>query len=260
MIPDGFHSEWVTLGEHRIFINVRGGFPGRAEREIAALAVDVCNRLSDRARVVEVFHDDTHTDVINVYVATDNPADKTRLRAALEDVFENGVTIVSPEDGAMFSIPRRGFYDAGAGNVIELPQMCSAEVEVYPRGNEQSDHYNRTRYLSECHFSRHSMMISKHTALTAKQAMRVYDESPHSRQHPGQKRPVVAPAIAYGMLSGACYDIWTWENVAAKPSHPALQVAKLPADWLSATKRAICIQLNIQADEYIAMREKKRSA
>lgn len=111
-----FHSEWITIGHHRLLIEVRDGFPGEYEHWLAHTAVKICER-SKHARVVHIFHDDTHG-VPTIRLASTNETDK-RLANDLQDAIQ---TI------------------EGHGN-------CQVEMEIVPAGRTVSDHYNHAAHL-----------------------------------------------------------------------------------------------------------------
>ena len=82
----GFSSEYLTIGDHRIFISVRDGFPAEYHREYARLIVKVCNNYP-HSRLVNIFDDDTNG-MMNGFVGTDDPEEIINLQADLDKVIE----------------------------------------------------------------------------------------------------------------------------------------------------------------------------
>jgi len=120
MLDSGFHSEWITVGAHRILLECRYGFPCDELRFFAKVAVKLCGHmLGADARIVKVYYDDRHC-TYTTTVATDNPAHAIHaenMRAPLEDVFPAG--------------------------------GCDMHVVVVPRGNRNSESYVHAAYLSD---------------------------------------------------------------------------------------------------------------
>jgi len=115
----GFHSEWVTEGDHRILLECRASFPDETMKLIAKVAAVTCDSNSEgRARVVRVFYDDKAC-IWTVDVASTDPKDKQ-----LED--------------ALISVLHTMFAH---GN-------CQPQVEIVEEGRTDSDHYHRTEHLS----------------------------------------------------------------------------------------------------------------
>ena len=128
MSEAGFHYEWVTIGNHRILLSCRTGFPNDRMRFIAHVAAETCDNNSSDARVVRVFFDDK-SDTWTINVATTDPND-----VELEDTI---TTVLQ----TMY----------GNGN-------CIPQVDVVKPGHQSSDSYNHTEHLSiefgvaeECH-------------------------------------------------------------------------------------------------------------
>jgi hypothetical protein len=123
MIPAGFHDEWRTIGRHRVHISVRDGFPGKFIRRIARESVRACDLYcSDRARVCQVFYDDTNG-AVAIMIASTEERDlqaATRIVSRVEEVSRSG-----------------------ALNVL---------MELVPRGNELSDHYDHMYHLAQFTF------------------------------------------------------------------------------------------------------------
>ncbi len=119
MPSTGFHSEWLTVGRHRVLLHCRAGFPDANMRFMAKVAAITCDANSERrARVVEIFYDDKACSW-TVSVASTDAADKQ-----LEDIL---LTV---------------FHTMYAHGNIE-PQ-----VQIVEQGNTDSDHYNLTEHLS----------------------------------------------------------------------------------------------------------------
>lgn len=121
MMQWGFHNEWITVGAHRVHINVRDGFPAEFEREVARSAVEVLDVHCRAARVVSVFNDDTHGSVC-VRIGTDEEA----------SIGECERLIYSRLEGRF---PGHGF-------VVDVNV-----VKPDPR-KSYSDHYDHMQYLS----------------------------------------------------------------------------------------------------------------
>ena len=119
MPATGFHSDWISLKNHRILLESRAGFPTDKERFIASVCVELINNnASNSARVVSIYYDDkscSHT----VTVASTNKDDE-RVEDILTEVLHN-------------------IY--GDGN-------CQVSVIIFEKGDEHSDHYNHMEYLS----------------------------------------------------------------------------------------------------------------
>lgn len=113
-----FHSEWVTIGQHRILISCRASFPNAHHRFVAEVAATTCSARSETARVVRLFYDDKACCQI-IDIATDNEEDQflaERITDVLQTIFDDGSYL--------------------------------AQVQVVEPGNEDSDHYHRTEHLS----------------------------------------------------------------------------------------------------------------
>ena len=119
MPSTGFHSEWITVGHHRILLQCRASFPDDNMRFIAQVAATTCDANSEgRARVVEIHYDDKAC-IWMINVASTDIDDK-QLEDALMTVFHT-----------MYC----------HGNV-------QSQVQIVEEGNTDSDHYNRTEHLS----------------------------------------------------------------------------------------------------------------
>lgn len=119
MPTTGFHSEWITIGEHRVLLECRASFPNENMRFIADVAVVACNNNTmGRARVVRIFYDDKAC-IWTVAVASTSPEDES-LEETLRTIFHN-------------------IYDDG--NV-------QPQVTIVEEGATDSDHYNQTEHLS----------------------------------------------------------------------------------------------------------------
>lgn len=119
MPMSGFHSEWITIGQHRILLECRASFPNEWMRFLAQVAVATCNANSEgRARVTQIYFDD-RSSTWTIDVASDNETDRQ-----LESIL---ITVLH----TMFS----------HGN-------CLPRVKIVPAGDKVSDHYDRTEWLS----------------------------------------------------------------------------------------------------------------
>lgn len=118
MSTEGFRSDWVTLGKHRVLLEARASFPDEDHRFIATVAAKLIDHHSEQARLVRVFYDDKAC-IYSVDVATTD-ADDQRLEGKITEVIQS-------------------IY--GFGNFY-----CS--VELIAKGDEQSDHYHHMEHLS----------------------------------------------------------------------------------------------------------------
>ena len=119
MTTRGFHSEWVTIKDHRVLLECRASYPDETMRLIARVAVETCDNNSEgRARVVQVYYDDKAC-IWTVTVATPEPKDKKLeddLMTVLHTMFAHG--------------------------------NCQPTVEIVKPGQTSSDHYHHTEHLS----------------------------------------------------------------------------------------------------------------
>lgn len=114
----GFHSEWVTIENSRVFLECRGSFPGKKMHFIAQVAVEALSQRSEDARLVNVYYDDKsccHT----LTFASDNPEDEG---------FEQEVV--------------------GIINNIYRYANDSAEMVLVERVDRSHDHYVHMEHLS----------------------------------------------------------------------------------------------------------------
>ncbi|MBP5958149.1 hypothetical protein ICA16_20945 [Pseudomonas anatoliensis] len=118
MPVEGFRSEWLTLGKHRVFLEARASFPDEEHRFIATVVAKTLDHHSQHARVVRVYFDDKAC-VYSIQVATTDEGDKS-----LEDKITEIVQSIF-----------------GSGNYI-------CDVEVIAKGDEASDHYHHMEHLS----------------------------------------------------------------------------------------------------------------
>ena len=119
MPSEGFHSEWLTVGHHRILLHCRASFPDENMRFMANVAAITCDANSEgRARVVDIFYDDKAC-IWTVNVASTDAAD-TQLEDTLRTVFHT-------------------MYGDGS---------IQPQVQIIQEGNTDSDHYHRTEHLS----------------------------------------------------------------------------------------------------------------
>lgn len=119
MSTSGFYKEWITVGNNRIILECRDGFPSSEERFIAKVSAKVVlNNASKSARVVSVNYDDKSC-IHCVTVASTNEEDdviESTLTSVLQGIFNNG--------------------------------NIQVNYELVKRGNESSDHYNHMEHLS----------------------------------------------------------------------------------------------------------------
>jgi len=115
----GFHSEWVTIKDHRVLLECRASYPDATIRFIARVAIETCDNNSlGRARVVKVDYDDKSC-CWNITVATTEHKDKkleNLLMTVLHTMFANG--------------------------------NCQSTVVVVKEGDTYSDHFQHTEHLS----------------------------------------------------------------------------------------------------------------
>jgi len=52
---DGFRSEWITIGKHRVLLEARASFPDEDHRFIAAVVAKFLDYNSTHARLVKIF-------------------------------------------------------------------------------------------------------------------------------------------------------------------------------------------------------------
>lgn len=113
-----FHSDWVTIGRHRVFIACRTSFPDEGLIGQAEYAVRVIEQYAtDEARLVQVYYDDKVC-VPRFDIASTNDEDGLPEHLCEEFAQE---------------------YDFG----------ISANVLVVPKRAWQSDKYCHMQYLSE---------------------------------------------------------------------------------------------------------------
>lgn len=114
-----FSSQWVSIGDNRILLVSRDGFPSEIEEFIARISVEFLqHNSSGRARVTQIFYDDKAC-VHDISIASTLNEDKD-----LEDRLTN----------VLHSIYNCGNY--------------MVNIEIVPQGSESSDHYNHMAYLS----------------------------------------------------------------------------------------------------------------
>ena len=118
MAVNGFHSEWVTIGRHRVFLECRCSFPGDEMRFIAQVAAKTIDSHSEDARLVSVFFND-NAGTYDLKIASDT------------------------------------YDDRELGETVEalLCTMCAndnryAQVVVVRPGNKESDRYDHMEHLS----------------------------------------------------------------------------------------------------------------
>ncbi|UZE21843.1 hypothetical protein LOY67_17505 [Pseudomonas sp. B21-056] len=118
MPVEGFHSEWFTVGKHRVLLEARASFPDEDHKFIAAVIAKALDHNTERARLVRIFFDDKAC-VYSIHIATTDQTDK-QLEDRLTEIVQ--------------SIYASGSY------------YC--EIEVVEEGNESSDHYHHMEHLS----------------------------------------------------------------------------------------------------------------
>ena len=119
MPTKGFHSEWLTIKEHRILLECRASFPDETMKFIARVAVEFCNYHTDNeARVVTIYYDDKAC-IWTTTIASTNPSHQ-ELEGELTRVLQ-------------------GIYADGNRTV---------DVVIVNAGDPESDHYNHMEHLS----------------------------------------------------------------------------------------------------------------
>jgi hypothetical protein len=119
MADAGFYSEWVSIGNNRIKLTCRDGFPDHEEHFIAKVAAECLkNNSRGAARVTQVFYDDKGC-VHAVHIASTDEIDRG-LELIITRVLQS-------------------IYNSGSYVVI---------FELVGKGNENSDHYNHMEHLS----------------------------------------------------------------------------------------------------------------
>jgi hypothetical protein len=119
MPTTGFHSEWITNGDNRVYVQCRAGFPGTTEHFIVSVACEfLTHNATDRARVVSIFYDNKACSHL-VTVASTKKEDQVvedALMQVLHAIYANG--------------------------------NCQVTVEIVAKGDEHSDHYDHMEHLS----------------------------------------------------------------------------------------------------------------
>ncbi|MDY0169238.1 MAG: hypothetical protein RBS80_22030 [Thermoguttaceae bacterium] len=119
MTTRGFHSEWVTIGHHRVLLECRASYPDDEMRFIARVAVATIDHNSQHgARLVHVYYDDKSC-FYTVKIASDNA-----------------------EDDRLADIVMRVLH------TMRNDGNCQPEVEIVAPGDRQSDHYEHMEHLS----------------------------------------------------------------------------------------------------------------
>lgn len=118
MTTNNFHSEWRTVGKHRVLIECRDGFPGEDEYFIAEVSAKLVDNNSRKARVVSIYYDDKAC--IHTVTVASTKIEDCDIESTLTNVLQ-----------AIFN----------SGNF-------SVNIEMVKRGNEDSDHYNHMAHLS----------------------------------------------------------------------------------------------------------------
>ncbi len=119
MATTGFHSEWVTIGKHRILLECRCGYPDEELRFIARVTVATCDNNSAHDVRVVYIHNDDKNGVINIKIASDNPEDERLeelVRQVLHTLMNNG--------------------------------NCQPDVVIVKAGDKNSDRYDHMEHLS----------------------------------------------------------------------------------------------------------------
>jgi len=118
MATSDFHSEWVTIGQHRLVLVCRSSFPNDHMRFLAKIAVEVCdNNSSGEARLHRVFLNDkasTYTFEVASTAQSDKGLERT-VASALENIY-------------------------GYSNFF-------CDVRIVDEGNRDSDHYCHMEHL-----------------------------------------------------------------------------------------------------------------
>jgi len=115
---EGFRSEWLTVGKHRVHLEARASFPDDDHKFIATVAAKTIDHHSTQARLVRVYFDDKAC-IYAVDIATTEEADKAlepRITEILQSIFDSG-----------------NYY---------------CDVAVVDKGDESSDHYHHMEHLS----------------------------------------------------------------------------------------------------------------
>lgn len=116
---DGFHSTWLTVRDHRIFVDHRTGFPSPEDKRIAELAATFVEyKCSPDARVIHIFFDDKAGQYCITVASTE-----ARDSAIVDDL---------PD--ALW----KDFYNAG----------FAVWFNLVPPGYRASNRYNHMEYLS----------------------------------------------------------------------------------------------------------------
>jgi len=119
MATRGFHSDWITIDDHRILLECRASFPSDEMKFVARVVVATCDSNSGGdARVTNIFYDDKAC-VWSIGIASDDASD-IGLEKAVDTVLQT-----------MFA----------CGNY-------QSTVTVVKAGNKASDHYCHAEYLS----------------------------------------------------------------------------------------------------------------
>lgn len=118
MPTTGFHSEWSTIGDTRVYLQCRASFPGERMHFMANVAVKALEMRSKNARLVRVFFDDKSS-VTSFTFASDAPEDK--------DFADDVVAII---------------------NDIFCYGNDMGEMIIVPVGDKHSDHYDHMEHLS----------------------------------------------------------------------------------------------------------------
>lgn len=115
---DGFRSEWITIGKHRVLLEARASFPDEDHRFIAAIVAKFLDYNSTHARLVKVFFDDKAC-VYSIETATTDAAEK-ELESSITQLVQS-------------------VY--GTGNYY-------CDMTLVQKGDELSDHYHHMEHLS----------------------------------------------------------------------------------------------------------------
>jgi len=120
----GFHSEWITIKDHRIYLSCRASFPDEIMFFMAKVIVEACDNNSDNAARVTRIDFDDKAGVYAINIASTNSHDsviKDRLEPVLETIFKNDENSIS---------------------------TFLVHVDIFEPGNTNSDHYDHMEYLS----------------------------------------------------------------------------------------------------------------
>lgn len=93
-----FHSEWFTIGHHRVYLDCRYSFPDALMKSVAVQVATICDKYTEnRARLLKIWLDDKGGSYF-IQLASDTHDDLERIGAvlwnSLDCVFEMGGWII----------------------------------------------------------------------------------------------------------------------------------------------------------------------